>query len=671
MKKHFCLLVITYLLLSGCLWLSPLFAQNKICLSQNQTDLIKLPKTLNNYTLSQFNEAYQYFNTSSMQDVKGTYCVFELNSPAKKSEGNSPAYLSEIIYVSANGKAYSDLLYISQEDYYRPQKNLKKIYSRDYIKFDDKGNCFIAVTQNSTNQKGVLMYSPLTNSKKYFSLPEDFPNFRDFEISNDGNYVLINGRQASAAASYQTFIFNTKTTDTKPERVFDAPLENVSNIVFSTETQSFYIIYLIYDSKLDYNEKCGLAAVRKTSDIYSKSSTTFFNPQEINPHGDWIDYWGNIFIRNEENNKLYQVNYFKPGDLSQVFELIDKGTCFERIVVNAASNIFIEYDEASLDKAPLKSTPIGLYIKNNNGTTYLFQNGEIQKTTDEDIAAAIENYNEMLFKTSNSDYFEEKNINLKNSIIFIIGSAVFLIAVLLIFIILLLASQKKLQQKILQKKILAFQETERAKLSREIHDSVVQDIRAVRLQTELIDVGQNEKSLAQKNRVIDDLTQAIVKMRNICYNLTPAELMTHKENDDAQVELISIFDALCHQFYERSKIPCSIQITPDLIYPSFEKDVSLNLVRIFQEALNNIEKHSYATNVNILVRNKIEDEQNYLVIFIIDDGVGCNIEEILKNRRKNHFGLQNMQERMELVGGTIEFFSAQNEGMKIKMEIKI
>ena len=225
--------------------------------------------------------------------------------------------------------------------------------------------------------------------------------------------------------------------------------------------------------------------------------------------------------------------------------------------------------------------------------------------------------------------------------------------------------------KTLQKKMLAFQEAERAKLSRDIHDSIVQDIRAIRLQAELIDIGQDEKALAQKARVIDDITQTIVKTRNICYNLTPAELMTHSQGDDAEIELISIIDSLCHQFYVKSKIPCAVQVAPELIYPKFEKEVTLHLVRIFQEILNNIEKHSYATNVNVLVRNKTEGEQNYLVLFVIDDGIGCNIEEVLKNRRKNHFGLQNMQERMELVGGTIEFFSAENEGMKIKLTVKI
>lgn len=214
--------------------------------------------------------------------------------------------------------------------------------------------------------------------------------------------------------------------------------------------------------------------------------------------------------------------------------------------------------------------------------------------------------------------------------------------------------------------ILKIQEEEKAKISREIHDTIVQDIRAIRLETDLITTDDME----HKNRVIEDITKCIIKMRNICYNLTPAELVSHEDGDSSQIELISIIDTLCQQFSVKTKIVCSLQIEKNLEYPSFSKEVSTNVVRVFQEILTNIEKHSYATKTTVLVRSKEENNQKYLLIFVIDDGIGCEIDEFKSKKMKKHFGIRNMQERMHEIDGGIEFFSAPDEGMKVVLTIK-
>lgn len=214
--------------------------------------------------------------------------------------------------------------------------------------------------------------------------------------------------------------------------------------------------------------------------------------------------------------------------------------------------------------------------------------------------------------------------------------------------------------------ILKIQEEEKAKISREIHDTIVQDIRAIRLEADSI----KTEDLEYKNKVIEGITQCIIKMRNICYNLTPAELMSHEDGDSSQIEMISIIDTLCQQFSSKTKIVCSLQIEKNLEYPSFSKEVSTNVVRVFQEILTNIEKHSFATKATVLVRSKEENNQKYLVIFVIDDGIGCELEEFKSKKLKKHFGIRNMRERMHSIGGEIEFFSAPNEGMRVILSIK-
>lgn len=57
-----------------------------------------------------------------------------------------------------------------------------------------------------------------------------------------------------------------------------------------------------------------------------------------------------------------------------------------------------------------------------------------------------------------------------------------------------------------------------------------------------------------------------------------------------------------------------------------------------------------------------------MIIYISDDGVGCDTKQLnLKNDQ--HRGLRNMKERMELIGGQIDFFSKPNEGLEITLTI--
>lgn len=210
------------------------------------------------------------------------------------------------------------------------------------------------------------------------------------------------------------------------------------------------------------------------------------------------------------------------------------------------------------------------------------------------------------------------------------------------------------------------QETERAKISRDIHDSVIQDIRVIRLETENLEV--TEKSKEGQNRIQQIATDCIIKLRNICYNLTPVELINHSQNASSQIELVSIIQSLAHQFTARTHVPCSVGVAENFDYPVLEKEVTQNLFRVVQEALNNIEKHSYATKASVFINKK----NSKLVIYINDDGIGCSIQSMEEKMKSNeHLGLRSMKDRIELLGGKIDFISSQDDGMEVRIELKI
>ena len=87
--------------------------------------------------------------------------------------------------------------------------------------------------------------------------------------------------------------------------------------------------------------------------------------------------------------------------------------------------------------------------------------------------------------------------------------------------------------------------------------------------------------------------------------------------------------------------------------------VALNLFRVLQEAVNNIQKHSQASQITILF--KIEND--IFEVEITDNGKGFD-PTILKNES---YGIENMKSRIEQLNGNFEINSRPNEGTKIKI----
>ena len=261
----------------------------------------------------------------------------------------------------------------------------------------------------------------------------------------------------------------------------------------------------------------------------------------------------------------------------------------------------------------------------------------------------------------------EEALPKRRNLIIILLTVLSLLCLIELAVILIILSKKFSQH--LSKKdkrfIFNIQEQERTKLSHDIHDSIVQNIRAIRLDTEMLKVLPESEN--NKQRVIEEMTNVIGLLRNICYNFHPAELSVQTDN----TELISIIDTLCQQFIARTKIPCHIQIQKDFIPPQMDTEKSTNVIRVIQEALTNIEKHSYATNVQLVIQSEGDEKDaktgKTLVIFVIDDGIGCEVNKLGKG--KMNFGIRNMKERIAAAGGEIEFFSTPNEGLSVQLRI--
>ncbi len=198
------------------------------------------------------------------------------------------------------------------------------------------------------------------------------------------------------------------------------------------------------------------------------------------------------------------------------------------------------------------------------------------------------------------------------------------------------------------------QEEERARIARELHDTVAQDLRYCRsLSSKFTDeAGEQISQLLEKS---------LSNVRNMSYNLAPPDVI----RNDLSANIMN----LGQNFKEHiDDVEFRLTIPPKLDSSFLNEDENLNIYRIVQEALSNIIKHAQATEVTILVRNETGNEPKGIYIFISDDGRGFEVP-LQSNRGTDgkHFGIVGMKERAALSNVKLEIDSHPGEGTQIML----
>jgi len=212
----------------------------------------------------------------------------------------------------------------------------------------------------------------------------------------------------------------------------------------------------------------------------------------------------------------------------------------------------------------------------------------------------------------------------------------------------------------LTKRIIAAQEVERQRVARDLHDSVNQMLASakMRLRKVVDECGKQLQPSAREILLRCDrlLVQALDENRRIAQNLRPGEL-------DA-LGLPEACRGLCARFAART----SIQVTCSASRSRrrFHQELELNLFRILQEALNNVEKHSGATHAWV----RLGIQKTSISLSIVDDGRGFDTSN-LPRRGTAGVGLENMRERAEVLGAQLELSSIPGKGTSINVVVPI
>ena len=216
-------------------------------------------------------------------------------------------------------------------------------------------------------------------------------------------------------------------------------------------------------------------------------------------------------------------------------------------------------------------------------------------------------------------------------------------------------SEERLRE--LSVKLIQVQETERKRISQELHDSIGAGLSAIKfsLEKKISEMGERPKEGPVLEDIVARLQNIIVETQRISRNLHPSIL------DDLGIS--AAIRSFCREYQE---VYTDIQVHQDVGVDeeNLPENIKILLYRLMQESLNNIAKHSGATQVELVLKMT----ENTIEMRVEDNGEGFDLNALYKNRshRKGGLGLRGMKERTELSGGSFEMRSAPGAGTKIR-----
>ena len=177
-------------------------------------------------------------------------------------------------------------------------------------------------------------------------------------------------------------------------------------------------------------------------------------------------------------------------------------------------------------------------------------------------------------------------------------------------------------------------ETERRRISRELHDNILPQIRDLEVSNQI---------------------------RSMCMELIPP--------DFSKLSLNSALVDLCGKFADRTGIECVYSIGENLSFSAINSENQLHLYRMVQEAFTNIEKHSKASKATLVARQTSDS----ILICVSDDGIGITQaavqESVLQTAGEEGLGLRSIHQRAAIIGAKLDFISESGNGLMVRIEI--
>jgi signal transduction histidine kinase len=205
--------------------------------------------------------------------------------------------------------------------------------------------------------------------------------------------------------------------------------------------------------------------------------------------------------------------------------------------------------------------------------------------------------------------------------------------------------------------VIAAQEAERARVSRDLHDDVGQALTSVLLGLRLVEdslVGADTDARRRVADLRDLVAEGLRRTRQLAYDLRPTVL------DD--IGLVPALQRLKEDLSARTGLTVELDtatLDPEERLPSA---IETAVFRVVQEALTNVVRHARASAVSVT----LSAGDGHIRVFVEDDGIGFDAGQ---RPKRPHLGIRGMLERAELVEGSLSITSTPGNGTVVLLEV--
>ncbi|MEE4266074.1 MAG: histidine kinase, partial [Desulfobacteraceae bacterium] len=219
-------------------------------------------------------------------------------------------------------------------------------------------------------------------------------------------------------------------------------------------------------------------------------------------------------------------------------------------------------------------------------------------------------------------------------------------------------SEEQIQN--LSHRLVHAQEAERRMLASELHDSVAQDLSAIKISVETLFDRQaplRPETREKIDKLAAAIKQSITTVRNLSYGLRPPGL--------SEIGLPRVLATYCEEFAEDQHLVLDFQAS-GFNNTKLDPFVEINLYRLVQEGLTNIRKHARAERVTV----KLLRTASHIILRIEDDGQGFDVQNRAPGlEAEKHLGLRSMEDRVNLLRGDITITSKKGKGTQLFIKI--
>ena len=603
------------------------------------------------YKLLSLSSEYYFLNDNS-KSFKLSKNAFEIAKKNKDSfsMGRSLYYMSDCFRESKKDSAF---YYLKQsEKIYLLLKNddrLAKVhYNKAYLLFYE-GN----YTESEIEVIKSLNY--LKNGKnlelKYMCNSLQGSNHTELEEYDKALYYF---NQAALV------LIKLQRLGDNLEQIFDYKLVNTIDICN------------VYDKKKQYSRSVANLKNILSDDLKSKNSKLYgtvvgnlaFSLMKSGNFKEARKYYDEalLFSNKKEDSQSYLYKIINFGE----YHLLVKDTAKANALFNEALRLSKQLKSGNEE---LKTLNFLAITDSKRATFYKNEYVRISDSIVKKQRASSDKFARIEFETSQVE--DENKILSYRNVVLVLAIIISIIFFLLIIYIrhkislkkeLFLLEQKNIADQELFKLTNEFQielvnakQNEQNRISKELHDGIMNQIYGVRLNLGFLNQFDDTESKEKRIVLVKELQKIEIEIRSLSHDLSA-------ENNFNNTDFTFLLENLIKSNSIISDTEFFIDIEGTIDWSTYSSVVKINVYRILQELFLNVNKYSKAKKCTL----KIKAIDNILYVSVTDDGIGFVV-----SKTTDGIGLKNIKERIEILEGSVSILSDINEGAQFNISIPI